>query len=75
MLVAGMGWGMWLLMVGSTLAFWAVVFIAVRVLLNVPKGEPTEPSGPVLLLQERLARGELTPEQYEQHRRLLADGH
>ena len=74
MLVAGMGWGMWLLMVGSTLAFWAVVFIAVRVLLNVPKGEPTEPSGPVLLLQERLARGELTPEQYEQHRRLVVDG-
>lgn len=74
MLTHSMGWGMWFLMIGSTLAFWAVVFFAVRVLLNVPKGEPTEPSGPVLLLQERLARGELTPEQYEQHRRLVVDG-
>ena len=43
-------------------------------LLNVPPAASPDPAGPVLLLQERLSRGELTPEQYEQHRRLLVDG-
>ncbi|RIK16557.1 MAG: hypothetical protein DCC50_04575 [Acidobacteria bacterium] len=74
MLTHSMGWGMWLLMGVSTVAFWALVLLLVRALLNVPRAPSPDLAGPVLLLQERLARGELTPEQYEQHRRLLVDG-
>ena len=74
MLTHSMGWGMWLLRGVSTVAFWALVLLLVRALLNVPRAPSPDLAGPVLLLQERLARGELTPEQYEQHRRLLVDG-
>lgn len=74
MLTHSMDWGMWLLMGVSTVAFWALVLLVVRALLDVPRGSSPDPAGPVLLLQERLARGELTPDQYEQHRRLLVDG-
>ncbi|WP_131103850.1 SHOCT domain-containing protein [Ornithinimicrobium sufpigmenti] len=75
MLTHSMGWGMWLLMAVSTVAFWGLVLLVVRALLDVPRGARPDSSAPFLLLQERLARGELTPEQYEQHRRLLVDGH
>lgn len=70
-----MGWDMWLLMAVSTVAFWGLVLLVIRALLHVPRGASPHHSGPLVLLQERLARGELTPEQYEQHRRILVDGH
>lgn len=74
----GMGWGMWVAMGAGTLAFWAVVLILVRSLLpgRGTRGEtaPVRPA-PLTLLQEGLARGEVTPEEYEQRRRLITDGH
>lgn len=73
----GMGWGMWLVMGGGTLAFWLVVVLAIRALL--PGRDRTNPAGdrpdPLTLLKEGLARGEVTPEEYEQRRRLIVDGH
>ncbi|KAB7740632.1 SHOCT domain-containing protein [Nostocoides sp. F2B08] len=70
------GW-MWLVMGAGTLTFWVVVILVVRALLPTrgpQSGEPPRPDA-LTLLKERLARGEVTPEEYEQRRRLLVDGH
>lgn len=73
----GMTWWMWLSMGVGTLAFWVVVVLAVRDLLPGQKkvAHPPPRPEPLTLLQERLASGELSPEEYEQRRRLLVDGH
>ncbi len=73
----GMGWGMWLVMGTGTIAFWVVIVLVVRALLPGRDGGRSNVSAnpePLALLKERLARGELTPEEYEQRRRLIADG-
>lgn len=74
----GMGWGIWLLIGAGTLAFWIVIILAIRALLpgraqtkDVAAARPD----PLTLLKEGLARGEITPEEYEQRRRLIVDGH
>ncbi|AKT50722.1 SHOCT domain-containing protein [Arsenicicoccus sp. oral taxon 190] len=70
----GMGWAMWLLMGGATLAFWLVVVLLIRSLLPNRGTSPIETRlGPLTLLKEGLARGELSPEEFEQRRRLIAD--
>lgn len=70
------GW-MWLLMGAGTLVFWVVVILVVRALLPNRGQQNSEGRRPhaVTLLEERLARGEVTPEEYEQRRRLIVDGH
>ena len=70
------GW-MWLVMGAGTLTFWVVVILVVRALLPTRGPQNSEPPRPdaLTLLKERLARGEVTPEEYEQRRRLLVDGH
>ena len=70
------GW-MWLLMGAGTLTFWVVVILVVRALLTHRGPQSSESQRPdaLMLLKERLARGEVTPEEYEQRRRLLVDGH
>lgn len=72
----GMAWWMWLVMGGGAIAFWVVVALVIRAIL--PGREHTsrlDAPEPMTLLKERLARGEVTPEEYEQRRRLLVDGH
>lgn len=68
-----MGWWTWVVMGGGTLTFWVVVVLLVRSLL--PANRDTERPDPLTLLKERLAHGDLSPEDYEQRRRLLVDGH
>lgn len=73
----GMEWWMWLVMGGGTLAFWLVIALVIRALLP---GRDRMTAGadrpdPLTLLKEGLARGEVTPEEYEQRRRLIVDGH
>ncbi|MCA1781352.1 MAG: SHOCT domain-containing protein [Dermatophilaceae bacterium] len=70
------GW-MWLVMGAGTLAFWVVVVLVVRALLpnGGPQNNEAQRPDAVTLLKERLARGEVTPEEYEQRRRLIVDGH
>ena len=70
------GW-MWLLMGAGTLTFWVVAILVVRALLpnRGPQSSESQRSDALMLLKERLARGEVTPEEYEQRRRLLVDGH
>ena len=74
----GMGWGAWIVMGVGAIAFWAVVVVVVRSLLpgrNAHQDAAVARPDPLALLKERLARGEVTPEEYEQRRRLITDGH
>ena len=68
----GMGWGAWLLMGGATVLFWAVVAVVVVALLSGRRGSEGRPDpDPLKTLDQRLASGELTPEEYEQRRALI----
>jgi len=73
----GMGWAMWLLMGGAALAFWIVVVLLVRSLLpsRRTQGPIDSRPDPLTLLKEGLARGELSLEEFEQRRRLIAETH
>ncbi|AKT50941.1 MULTISPECIES: SHOCT domain-containing protein [Actinomycetes] len=72
----GMTWWMWLAMGTGTLAFWVVIVLALRALLpGREKRDVTQRPDPLTLLKERLASGDVNPEEYEQRRRLIVDGH
>ncbi|MDH6238082.1 SHOCT domain-containing protein [Cryobacterium sp. CG_9.6] len=65
----GWTWGFGLLVIVG-------VALIIYVLVRVFSGRPTKAapqSGARLILDERFARGELTEEQYREHRRTLAD--
>lgn len=72
----GMVWWMWLVMAAGTFAFWVVIFVAIRALVpgRGRKDLYAERPDALLLLKEALARGEVSPEEYEQRRRLIVDG-
>ena len=60
-------WLIWAVLIVGTVAFWAVVFLAVRALfVGRGTGGPLDPddSGDPDPLQERLDRGEITAEEY-----------
>lgn len=65
-------WGMWVVMIVGTAAFWAAVFLTVRALYigrdttdsPTPAGSGSASSEKVDLLEQRLARGEITVEEY-----------
>lgn len=60
-------WTMWVVMIVGTAAFWAVIFLAVRALFigrgtsGSPDPDDSRDPDP---LQDRLARGEITVEEY-----------
>lgn len=70
-----MGWGMWLVMILVVVGVWALVALLIRYAFKA--GAPTHPAPPTPLAQldGRLARGEISPEEYVATRRLLTDGH
>ena len=73
----GMGWGMWLVLILGTIGFWLLVAFLVRLVMQgrtEPRANPPEPT-PMQLLDERLARGEIGPDEYQQTKRLLTQGH
>lgn len=71
-----MSWWMWLAMGTGTVAFWVVIVLAIRALLpGRENGDGPQRPDPLTLLKQRLAGGDLTPEEYEQRRRLIVDGH
>jgi putative membrane protein len=71
------GWG-WLLMTLGMLGFWALVAVLVLALLRRPS-QPDQPPppdqqprlNPEEILAERLARGELDPDEYRQRLQTL----
>ncbi len=74
-----MGWGMWLGMGISTLILliligllvWAIVKVG-RLETPKPPHQPDRPSA-LQLLDERFARGDIEPDDYNERRRLLSD--
>jgi putative membrane protein len=73
------GWG-WLLMTLGMLGFWALVAVLARALLRRPSPPDQQPPpdqpprpGAEEILAERLARGELDPEEYRQRLQTLQE--
>lgn len=72
----GMGWGGWLLMTLTMVAFWALVVFAIVALFrgtggSVPRGE-SRPRDAQELLDERFARGEIDAEEYRSRQSQLS---
>lgn len=65
----GFGWGGWLLMMMAMVAFWGLVVAAVITLFRTDARAPRKTAQD--LLDERLARGELTTEEYRTLRETL----
>jgi putative membrane protein len=63
----GMGWGSWVVMTLAMVAFWALVVLAV---VAIFRGADTaaERRSPEQILDERLARGEIEPTEYQARR-------
>lgn len=76
MWTAGMGPGMWVFMALGTVGFWILVTMLVRTIFGGHSGraEASLDPSPLHLLADRLARGEITVEEYEQRRRALTRG-
>ena len=71
----GMGWGTWVLMTLSMVAFWSLVVFALVSIFGSDReaGQsqtPHEPD-PEKILDERLARGEIDVDEYQQRQHAL----
>lgn len=73
---SGMGPGMWLIMAAGTTGLWVLVMMFVRAIFSDRSGaaDTTLVPSPLHVLAGRLARGEITVEEYEQRRRALTGG-
>lgn len=71
----GMDWWVWALMIAGTVGLWAIAIAAARAVFHVrpTKAHPTSVAGEdaLALLEDRLARGELNPEEYRRARESL----
>ena len=74
----GPGWGGWVVMTLTMLAFWALVVFGGIALYRTMRRDDTGPArrdaDAQRLLDERLARGEIDPDDYTQRRELLRAG-
>jgi putative membrane protein len=63
----GIGWGWWLVMSVGMVGFWALVVWAIVALVRgSASGDGSRVDEPLEVLQRRLARGQISPEDYEQ---------
>ena len=71
----GIGWGWWLLMSFGIVAFWGLVIWGIVVLVRGGSSAPRQPEQgtdqPIEIMQRRLARGEVSLEEYEELRDAL----
>ncbi len=69
------GWGWWLVMSIGMVAFWGLVIYGIVLLVRgqpqPPRQEPPE-ERPEDILKRRLARGDISPEQYRELQDALA---
>ncbi len=72
----GWGWGMFIVLLLGTIAFLLLVAYLVRTPAQGRGGSDRPPTSPTALqvLDERLARGEISVEEYERTRKLLTAG-
>ncbi len=71
------GWGWWLLMSIGMVAFWGLVIWGIVALVRgggSVRGQAAESERPLDILQRRLARGEISTEEYEELRDALIGG-
>ena len=72
----GMGWGGWLLMTLTTVAFWALVVFGIVALFRGAGGVGPRSSGRQQdarqILDERFARGEIDAEEYRTRQSILS---
>jgi putative membrane protein len=71
----GTAWWMWLLMAAGTIGFWVLVAVTVKALLDDRRPETPATPDPTLVLDGRLARGEIDADEYLRLRRLIQQGH
>lgn len=72
----GMGWGGWLLMSVTTVAFWALVVFGIVALFRGTRDSGSRPGrrdedSADHILEERFARGEIDAEEYRQRKQVL----
>lgn len=75
----GWGWGWWILTTVGMIAFWGLVIYAIVWLIRGgrpqdawrPTSERPDPDAPQEILRRRLARGEISLEEYERLRAAL----
>lgn len=72
-------WGGWIMMAVGMFAFWALVFVVVIALTRGGRDDPARGSGgpehedPMRVLDERFARDEIDPQDYQAGRALLSE--
>lgn len=72
----GMGWTMWLVMILGLIGLWALVALVVRQAFTGRRPDAFPPRrSAVAELDARLARGDISTEDYTAARRLISDGH
>ena len=72
----GMGWTMWLVMILGLIGLWALVALVVRQAFTSRRPDAFPPRrSAVAELDARLARGDISTEDYTAARRLISDGH
>ena len=62
----GIGWGGWLAMTAGMATFWTVLVVVIITLLRGPADRATPPADARELLRERLVRGEIDVEEFDQ---------
>lgn len=67
----GWGWGGWLIMTLTMLAFWGFVAWVIVTLVRQPGPRPGADRNAEEILAERFARGEIDEEEYRSRRDLL----
>jgi uncharacterized membrane protein len=68
----GAGWMGWLWMGVSMLVLWgAVIFLVAWAVRSISRPAETKSSAALSILQERLAKSEITPEEYAQRKQLI----
>lgn len=65
--------GMWISMAIGLLALWALVALVARSVLG--KGRSVEEPDALSVLNQRLARGEITTQEYFRVRQIITTGH
>jgi putative membrane protein len=75
----GMGWGGWIVMTLTMLAFWSlVVFGVIAIFRSDRDSEPTRATrerGPMEILDERFARGDIDVDEYHARQDALRAAH